>query len=147
MNDNVKIKRVPVCPKCGSDNVAADAAARWSTENQKWEVSNIFDKGHGCDYCGAENIEFAWVEGKANVDLPIFDTPKAVQGAIDDRSYVTFSEQETATILAALRYWRREGPLSGGHERDIASDFDRRQPLSAEEIDALCERINCGGDG
>ena len=54
----------PVCPKCGSDNVAVDAAARWSTENQEWEVSNMFDKGHGCDDCGAEDIELAWVEKK-----------------------------------------------------------------------------------
>jgi VIT1/CCC1 family predicted Fe2+/Mn2+ transporter len=54
------------------------------------------------------------------------------------------SERETATILAALRYWQREGSLSAGHERDIETDFDRLKPLSAEEIDALGERINCG---
>ena len=65
MSDQGKINRVPVCPKCGSDNVAADAAARWNTENQEWEVSNIFDKGHGCDDCGAEDIEFAWIEANA----------------------------------------------------------------------------------
>jgi len=52
-----------------------------------------------------------------------------------------FSEREAATILAALRYWRREGPSSAGHERDIETDFDRLQALSAEEIDTLCERI------
>ena len=62
MNDNRNVKRNPVCPKCGSDNVVADAAARWSTKTEEWEVSNIFDKGHGCDDCGAENIEFAWVD-------------------------------------------------------------------------------------
>jgi hypothetical protein len=41
MNDKSEIKRVSVCPKCGSDNVAADAAARRSTENQQWEVQHI----------------------------------------------------------------------------------------------------------
>jgi hypothetical protein len=65
MSDQGKIKSVPVCPECGSDNVAADAAARWNTENQDWEVSNIFDKGHGCDDCGAQDIEFEWIEKKA----------------------------------------------------------------------------------
>ena len=52
-----------------------------------------------------------------------------------------FSEQEAAAVLAALRYWRREGPSSAGHERDIETNFGRLQPLSAEQIDALCERI------
>jgi hypothetical protein len=54
------------------------------------------------------------------------------------------ADRETATILAALRYWRREGLLSAGHEREIASGHGRHQSLSAEEIDALCERIICG---
>ena len=57
------------------------------------------------------------------------------------------SERETATILAALRYWQREGSMSAGYERDIETDFDRLKPLSAEEVDALCERINCSDDG
>jgi hypothetical protein len=56
------------------------------------------------------------------------------------------SERETATILAALRYWQREGSLSAGHERDIETDLDRLEPLSAGEIDALCERLNCRDD-
>ena len=53
---------VPVCPKCNSDNVVADAAARWSAESQEWEVASVFDQGHSCDDCGAEDIEFVWVE-------------------------------------------------------------------------------------
>ncbi len=61
---------VPVCPQCGSDNVVADAAARWSTETWDWEVSAIFDKGHGCEDCGAEDIEFAWVIVSVPADTP-----------------------------------------------------------------------------
>jgi hypothetical protein len=57
------------------------------------------------------------------------------------------SQREMATILAALRYWQREGLLSGGREQDIATNEDRLRALSAEEIDALCERINCGDGG
>jgi predicted RNA-binding Zn-ribbon protein involved in translation (DUF1610 family) len=60
-----KIKMVPACPKCGSDNIVVDAAARWTIESQEWEVANIFDKVHGCDDCGAEDIELAWVEVKS----------------------------------------------------------------------------------
>jgi hypothetical protein len=64
------MSRKPTCPKCGSDNVVADAAARWNPnklegdpdESEGWEISNVFDNGHGCDDCGAEDIEFVWVE-------------------------------------------------------------------------------------
>lgn len=52
------------------------------------------------------------------------------------------SDRETATILAALRYWQRVGLMSSGHEKDIASDGGRFQSLSAGEIESLCERIN-----
>jgi hypothetical protein len=53
--------------------------------------------------------------------------------------------RELATVLAALRYWQREGIHSGGHEQDIAADGDTIKPLTADEIDALCERLNYGG--
>lgn len=51
--------------------------------------------------------------------------------------------RETATILAALRYWQRwEGFLTGCAENAIATDGGEIEPLTAEEIDALCERLN-----
>ncbi|MGA8763805.1 MAG: hypothetical protein WB562_13150 [Candidatus Sulfotelmatobacter sp.] len=52
--------------------------------------------------------------------------------------------RELATVLAALRYWQREGLMSGGHEQDIATDAGELEPMKAEEIDALCERLNIG---
>ena len=65
MSGSDEVRRKPVCPKCGSDNVVADATARWSAERQQWEVSSVFEQG-GCDECGHEDIEFSWVEsGKA----------------------------------------------------------------------------------
>ncbi len=53
---------------------------------------------------------------------------------------------ELATVLAALRYWQREGLMSAGCEQDIASDGGRIEPLTEGQIDELCERLNCGGD-
>lgn len=47
-----------------------------------------------------------------------------------------------ATILAALRYWQREGLASAGHEQDIATDGGVLAALTADEIDALCEDLN-----
>lgn len=51
---------------------------------------------------------------------------------------------ELATVLAALRYWQREGLMSAGHEQDIACDGGRIEPLNDSQIEALCERLNCG---
>lgn len=53
------------------------------------------------------------------------------------------TKQETATVLAALRYWQREGLISSGHEIDIATDGGTIEPMSKDDIDELCERINC----
>lgn len=52
------------------------------------------------------------------------------------------TSRELATVLAALRYWQREGIHSGGHEQDIATDGDGLIPLTGSEIDELCERLN-----
>ena len=57
---------------------------------------------------------------------------------------VRLTGRELATVLAALCYWQQdlaanddEGPISAEH-------FDKHTPLSVEEIDDLCERLNCG---
>jgi hypothetical protein len=57
-------------------------------------------------------------------------------------SMARFSPRETATMLAALRYWQREGLMSAGAEQDIAVDGGRFCALSAEEIDDLSEIFN-----
>ena len=58
---------------------------------------------------------------------------------------VPLSNRELATILAALRYWQQDlanneddGPICAVHFNDTI------KPLSVEEIDELCERLNCG---
>jgi len=55
------------------------------------------------------------------------------------------SDRELATILAALREW--QGILAGNEPAEeevdaIASDGGRFLPLTPEEIDDLCERLN-----
>ena len=66
------------------------------------------------------------------------------------------TNQELATVLAALRFWQRHGPK---HENsffdridqteqdfldEIRTDGGAFEDLSIEEIDDLCERLNCG---
>lgn len=60
-------------------------------------------------------------------------------------------EREFATILAALRYWQRDGLSADEHgdlatpgpENDVATDGGTHEPLDLDEIDELCERLNC----
>ena len=56
---------------------------------------------------------------------------------------MTLNERELATVLAALRYWQREGWSNAGEEQEIVSDGGTLTPLDLPEIDDLCERINC----
>jgi hypothetical protein len=51
--------------------------------------------------------------------------------------------RELATVLAALRLFQKE---RGGFNRPEWSDhFADVKPLTNRQIDALCERLNCGG--
>jgi len=65
------------------------------------------------------------------------------------KKYVTLrvSRRELATILAALRFHQDEN-LQGGCEiqdqpvREIATDCSQWKPLTFEEVNTLCERMN-----
>lgn len=43
-----------VCPRCGSDNIASDAAAHFDTRTQRWELASVHDSEtcNACDYEG-----------------------------------------------------------------------------------------------
>jgi hypothetical protein len=57
---------------------------------------------------------------------------------------IEVDDRERDTILAALRYWQREGLHSAGMEHEIAENGREGDDaaLLADEIDDLCERIN-----
>jgi len=60
-----------------------------------------------------------------------------------DEDKPTFSNRETATVLAALRYFQ------ANHSDAVeacSSHFDTHAPLTDKEIDSLCEHINLGED-
>ena len=50
------------------------------------------------------------------------------------------SPRELATVLAALRYWQTE--LREPDFDPSGPHFTEHEPLSSDEIDALCERLN-----
>ena len=63
---------------------------------------------------------------------------------------MTFDNRTTATILAALRLYQREGFTDPGQRPDwleeIASDGNSFAALTETEIDTLCESINAPTD-
>lgn len=61
---------------------------------------------------------------------------------------VHLTRQELATVLAAFRYWQGDlaqnkegGPISPDHFDETTA------PLTVEEIDVLCERLNAPQPG
>jgi hypothetical protein len=51
------------------------------------------------------------------------------------------TKRELATVLAALRYWQQD--LETNDEPPISEEFFADcAPLTSEEIDGLCERLN-----
>ena len=60
------------------------------------------------------------------------------------RFNISITEREHATILAALRLWQEADEHNKGDLSDIAEAGG--VPLSNEEIDVLCERINFTGN-
>lgn len=54
--------------------------------------------------------------------------------------HLSITEREHATILAALRLWQEADEHNRGDLRDIAETAGI--PLSSEEIDVLCDRMN-----
>jgi hypothetical protein len=54
---------------------------------------------------------------------------------------IELSPREVANILAALRNWQVDA-LNEDLVDAFAGHFEEHKPLSDEEIDALCERLN-----
>lgn len=53
------------------------------------------------------------------------------------------TDREVATVLAALRYWQTNTSEERDREHDpIATNCGTTDPLTDNEIDDLCERIN-----
>jgi hypothetical protein len=58
---------------------------------------------------------------------------------------VELSERERAQLLAALRNWQTDS-LNEDLVEAFAGHFEDHEPLSDDEIDALCERLNFAGE-
>jgi len=84
---------------------------------------------------------------EVNVPLESADNPsKQADLALAEierlQAGVTFDDQETAIVLAALRMIQRIGVQD--QEQDVATNGGEFDPLGDDAIDELCERINFG---
>ena len=59
---------------------------------------------------------------------------------------VQLSDRELAQMLAALRNWQIDA-LNEDLVEAFSGHFEDHEPLTDEEIDALCERLNFAGEG
>jgi hypothetical protein len=111
-----------------------EEACKMAVADQNWDSSK-----NDYDSCRPEYISGIWKGEDAhvgdNIELPA-GFPREISMATQ------LNERELATILASLRYWQREGYMSGGHEHEIASNGGLIEPLFSAEIDDLCERLN-----
>ncbi len=55
------------------------------------------------------------------------------------------SDREIAHLLAALRNWQTDA-LNENLTEAFAGHFEEHEPLTDEEIDSLCERLNFAGE-
>lgn len=78
--------------------------------------------------------------------LPLTRAPdvEPAKPAPAERDFL-LSDRELATVLAALRNWQEETRINGRWPPTRYADhFTEHAPLAPAEIDALCERLNCG---
>lgn len=61
-------------------------------------------------------------------------------------SKVLLTDRDVAQILAALRFWQSNDMTSETSLSELkdAGHFEDHAPMTTDEIDALCERINLG---
>lgn len=67
-----------------------------------------------------------------------------VQSLLDDVAQdIRLTPQELATVLAALRHWQHTICSQGDGAARSFPHFEAVPPLTSDEIDDLCERLNC----
>lgn len=106
---------------------------------------------HGCWQLGllavqllqleALGFDAADIDRRALADSSGLDV-RIEKAELQGMSHLALDDRELSTVLAALRDHQRRYCPSG--PADIAGDLGRHEPLSPDEIDDLCTRINSG---
>ena len=83
-------------------------------------------------------------DAEVGIALELARAAFAEESTAKKQRALVLSKKETATVLAALRYWQHDLEEDDEQALDEAGHFhfDEVAPLSFKEIDALCEKIN-----
>ena len=118
------------------------------TEKLKRATSAVYDRLQ----------DFAdWVEGSPHEEQYAYSSEdlgyavEVLEALHKDQAIVMpgrqLDERELAAVLAGLRQYQSNGRIDGILEcEEIATGGGAFESLSREEIDVLCERLNCGGE-
>jgi hypothetical protein len=127
------------CRDCGWDGTAGDAfdAAKTALDSDdEPEIVGTFEPSP------AQRAELAAMAPRPDRRLP-------GSAAARGEGVSGLDARELGTVLAALRHWQ-DATVGGGLVNDgladIATDGGTVRSLDALEIDALCERLNWGGE-
>jgi hypothetical protein len=123
--------------------VIAEAESSGEYTSEEFGALDIFARPDG------DQVAWGVVDGAGRFGVARGVWPRALSAELIAEPRLKASEpaldrRELATVLAALRFWQREGRMSAGGEHDIAADGGQVAPLKPAEIDALCERLNVG---
>lgn len=156
---STKYPDLPDCPQAYLQWVISEDGTRL-----EWDGSEKFyEYEEWLDYLLAEcftpwgyklNGEIHW-NGEEPGDEGIIYVKDNVAEAVESESInegpswakespaTTLTPRELATVLAALRCFQQEvSPLPLATIKDSWEHFDECDPLTTDEIDALCERLN-----
>jgi hypothetical protein len=132
----------------GVASVSVSGGEKWEQIKRNAAMTNPFPTGLKPDAAWeAKNLEKARAL-MLEVAKGVIAMAEVDQSAAMSREYADLQDRrDTATILAALRHFQRdlirEGDWIAHDILDIATESGTLEPLTAEEIDALCEsRIN-----
>jgi len=72
---------------------------------------------------------------------PMAGSPSCGERRVDALTVVQLSDRDLAQLLAALRNWQIDA-LNEDLADAFVDHFEEHEPLTDDEIDALCERLN-----
>ncbi|MGE4410435.1 MAG: hypothetical protein AB7D33_07690 [Sphingobium sp.] len=115
-----------------------DAKGLPPVDTSSWQLGLV---GVQCRYLAAQGIEIADIDHDDLAETAGFDV-WIEKAELQGITVLALNDRELSTVLAALRdHQRRHREPDPG---DIASNLGRHEPLTSDEIDGLCMRINGG---
>lgn len=116
-----------------------DAASLRPVDTSNWQLGLI---GAQCRHLAAQGIAIGDMDHDDLAETAGFDV-WIEKAELQGISVPALNDRELSTVLAALREHQQRH--CGSDPGDIASNLGRHQPLSPDEIDDLCIRINSAG--